>query len=106
MPASPQGSAGPGDAVWLALCQEAARRLGEVLEGHPTTAERAVDVGRGEGGDRSLVIDQAAEAEVFSLLDDLHAEGRRFTAVSEERGWVDYGDPAMLVVIDPIDGSL
>src|SRR4029453_6162425 len=30
----------------------------------------------------------------------------RFTAVSEERGYVDFGDPGVLVVIDPIDGSM
>jgi myo-inositol-1(or 4)-monophosphatase len=106
MPASDQGRAGPGDAEWLALCRQAAARLREVLQELPTTRERAVDAGRGEAGDRSLVIDQAAEAGVFDLLDELHREGRRFTAASEERGWVDYGDSGRLVMIDPIDGSL
>jgi myo-inositol-1(or 4)-monophosphatase len=98
--------AGIGDADWLGVCREAARRLQEILAGAPTTAERAEEAGRGEAGDRSLVIDRAAEAGVFSLLDELHAGGHRFTAVSEERGEVDYGDPRVLVVIDPIDGSL
>lgn len=106
MPASDQGRAGPGDSEWLDLCRLAAARLRGVLEQLPTTQERAVYAGRGEGGDRSLVIDQAAEAGVFALLDDLHRDGRRFTAASEERGWVDYGDPGVLVMIDPIDGSL
>jgi|SRR5215211_3532283 len=101
-----QGRAGPGDPGWLNLCRQAAGRLREVLEEHPTTSERAVDAGRGEGGDRSLVIDQAAEEGVFRLLDELHHGGHRFTAASEERGWVDYGDPGVLVIIDPIDGSL
>ena len=36
----------------------------------------------------------------------LHDEGLRFTAVSEERGTVDFGDPDTLVVVDPIDGSV
>lgn len=100
------GGAGPGAPDWLGLCRKAARQLGEVLEGHPTTQERAVEAGRGSGGDRSLVIDRAAEEGVFSLLDDLHAQGHRFAVVSEERGEVDYGDPELRVVIDPIDGSL
>src|SRR5688500_137354 len=95
-----------GDDRWLGLCREATRRLQAVLDDHPTTAQRAVEAGRGEGGDRSLVIDRAAEHGVFALLDDLHASGQRFAAVSEERGEVDYGDQSVRVVIDPIDGSL
>src|SRR5947207_2178717 len=65
-----------------------------------------VETGRGEGGDNALVIDRAAEDVIFAELDALHAAGGRFTAVSEERGEVDYGDPGVRVVIDPIDGSL
>ncbi len=33
-------------------------------------------------------------------------EGYRFHALSEERGEIDYGDPGVRVIIDPIDGSL
>jgi myo-inositol-1(or 4)-monophosphatase len=61
---------------------------------------------RGEGGDRTLQIDKDAEDVVFAELAKLHDAGARFTAVSEERGVVDFGDPDRLVVIDPIDGSL
>src|SRR5919109_1102091 len=93
-------------ATSVRVCREAARRLKQILVDAPTTAERAEEAGRGEAGDRSLVIDRAAEAGVFSLLDELHDDGHRFTAISEERGEVDYGDPGVRVVIDPIDGSL
>lgn len=103
---SPQATAAPGDDEWLRLCRQAARRLGDVLDQNPTTRERAVTTGRGEGGDRSLMIDEAAEEGVFALLDELHQRGRRFTAFSEERGRVEYGDPRLVVMIDPIDGSL
>ena len=73
----------------------------------PSTAERVREVGtRGEGGDRTLMIDAEAEEAVFRELEALHDEGLRFTAVSEERGTVDFGDPDMLVVVDPIDGSV
>jgi myo-inositol-1(or 4)-monophosphatase len=100
----------PADALtadWLGLCRRAAEALREVLAESPSTRERAVETGeRGEGGDRTLVIDSAAEDAVFALLDELHAEGYRFQAVSEERGDVDYGDPGVRVVVDPIDGSL
>ena len=43
---------------------------------------------------------------MFAELDRLHVDGARFTAVSEERGVVDYGDPGVIVIIDPIDGSI
>jgi myo-inositol-1(or 4)-monophosphatase len=94
-------------ADWLGLCRRAAEALRDVLAEAPSTRQRAVETGeRGEGGDRTLVIDRAAEDAVFALLDELHAGGYRFRAVSEERGEVDYGDPGVLVVVDPIDGSL
>jgi myo-inositol-1(or 4)-monophosphatase len=94
-------------ADWLGLCRRAAEALRDVLAEAPSTRQRAVETGeRGEGGDRTLVIDSAAEAAVFALLDELHAGGYRFRAVSEERGEVDYGDPGVVVVVDPIDGSL
>jgi myo-inositol-1(or 4)-monophosphatase len=92
---------------WLGASRAAAEALGAILASRPTTAERVVETGeRGEGGDLTLVIDAAAEDAVFTELDRLHADGARFTAVSEERGFVDYGDADVLVVIDPIDGSM
>ena len=95
------------DADWLGACRRASAGLVAVLEDHPTSRERVVETGeRGEGGDLTLVIDAAAEDAVFGELERLHDEGARFTAVSEERGVVDFGDPGVLVVIDPIDGSL
>ena len=95
------------DADWLGACRGAVEGLRDVLRAHPGTHQRAVETGdRGEGGDRTLVIDEGAEHAVFERLDALHTAGHRFTAVSEERGEVDYGDAAIRVVIDPIDGSL
>ena len=94
-------------ADWLGASRAAARGLREVLREHPTSRERVVETGtRGEGGDRTLVIDERAEDVVFAELDALHAAGVRFTAVSEERGIVDYGADDVHVLIDPIDGSL
>jgi len=95
------------DADWLGASRRAAKALGTILAERPTSAERVREVGTtGEGGDRTLIIDADAEAAVFAELDALHVTGARFTAVSEERGIVDYGDPAVLIVIDPIDGSM
>jgi myo-inositol-1(or 4)-monophosphatase len=95
------------DADWLGLCRRAATGLQSMLAASPTTVERAVETGtRGSGGDRTLEIDDSAERLVFDELDALRDEGYRFTAISEERGEIDYGDPGIRVIIDPIDGSL
>jgi myo-inositol-1(or 4)-monophosphatase len=95
------------DADWLGLCRRAVRGLEQVLADAPTITERAIETGtRGEGGDRTLVIDSSAETVVLSELDALHTSGYSFSALSEEKGEVDFGDRAIRVIIDPIDGSL
>src|SRR3954467_9941276 len=92
---------------WLGACRRSVAAISTMLHDRPTIAERVIETGtRGEGGDRTLEIDQAAEDVVFIELEALHDAGARFTAVSEERGVVDFGSDALLVVIDPIDGSL
>ena len=91
---------------WLAACRRIVAELRVMLAAHPSTRERAVVVGRGEGGDRTLVIDQAAEELIFAELARLHAAGASFTAISEERGEIDFGGGPLRVVIDPIDGSM
>jgi myo-inositol-1(or 4)-monophosphatase len=97
----------PGAVDWLGAARRATLALSDILRAAPTTVERVRETGDlGHGGDRTLLIDAAAEAAIFVELDRLHGEGARFTAISEERGTVDYGDPGTLVVIDPIDGSL
>lgn len=95
------------DADWLGVCRRAVGGLADMLAGAPTTEERAVETGtRGSGGDRTLVIDRGAERLVFDQLDALRDQGYRFTVISEELGEVDYGDPDIKVIVDPIDGSL
>ena len=97
----------PGADDWLAACRRAVDKVRVMLDDRPTTAERVKETGtRGEGGDRTLLIDEAAEDIVFAELQGLHDAGARFTAISEERGLVDFGSPDVRVVIDPIDGSV
>jgi myo-inositol-1(or 4)-monophosphatase len=94
-------------AAWLAACRSATKAIRAMLADRSTTAERALETGTtGSGGDHTLEIDDAAETLVFNELERLHERGHRFSAISEERGAVDFGDPRVLVVIDPIDGSL
>jgi myo-inositol-1(or 4)-monophosphatase len=95
------------DADWLGVCRRAVTGLAEMLRAAPSIEERALETGtRGSGGDRTLVIDRGAESVVLAELDRLRDDGYRFVALSEERGEVDYGDPGIRVIIDPIDGSL
>ncbi len=99
------------DADWLSACRRAVTGLKRMFMQPTSRAERAIETGsRGGGGDRTLEIDAKAEAIVFTELDRLHAEGYRFSAVSEERGEVDFGGgftrDAIRVIIDPLDGSL
>jgi myo-inositol-1(or 4)-monophosphatase len=94
-------------ADWLGACRRSVTAISAMLAERPTIAERVVETGtRGEGGDKTLEIDKAAEDIVFGELAALHDAGARFCAVSEERGLVDFGSEDVKVVIDPIDGSL
>jgi myo-inositol-1(or 4)-monophosphatase len=91
---------------WLGTCRRIVGGIGAMLEAHPSTAARAVELSRGAGGDRTLVIDAEAERLIFEELERLHAAGHEFTVVSEERGEVAYGAGELRVVVDPIDGSM
>ena len=95
------------DVDWLGVCRRAVTGLERVFAEAPSIGERARETGtRGSGGDRTLEIDRAAESVVLSELEALHGQGLRFSALSEERGEIDYGGDEVKVIIDPIDGSL
>lgn len=92
---------------WTSACRRMVAAQRELFAEIPSIAERTVYDGRGEGGDRSLVIDRRAEDIVFAELETIHADGHSFTAISEERGTVQFGGGSPTrIVIDPIDGSL
>lgn len=94
----------PDSTDWLAFCRRAAGAARDAVHAYATTAERAVETGRGEGGDTAYVIDRAAEDAIFAEIDAL---GVPLVAVSEERGELEIGGGGRLrVVIDPVDGSL
>src|SRR6478672_9663801 len=88
---------------WLTVCRRAVDGVRAELRRFPDPSDRAVPLGRGEGGDTTLVIDQAAEDAIFRELEALELP---MTVVSEERGHVDLnGGGPTRVVVDPIDGS-
>jgi myo-inositol-1(or 4)-monophosphatase len=99
----------PDSTDWLGFCRRAAGAARDAVQAYATTAERAVETGRGEGGDTAYVIDRAAEDAVFR---EIEALGVPVLAVSEERGEVAIGQTAGIegdlvrVVVDPVDGSM
>ena len=103
---------GPSSGEWIAALRRAVEAQKKVFSEHVGIEARTQYEGIGEGGDRTLVIDRLCEDALFAELDMLHEAGHEFTAVSEERGTVQFGDGGgtgdspLLVVIDPIDGSL
>lgn len=70
------------------------------------TGEGRRELGRGAGGDRTVVLDQVAEDRVLQELRALARRGAPCTVVSEEAGEVDLGAPYPRVFVDPVDGSL
>ena len=101
-------AAGPRDEEWIAACRRAVEKQRRIFREHRGIEARTQYQGVGEGGDNTLVIDRLCEDAIFEELETLHEAGHEFTAVSEERGSVSFGDPEspLRVVIDPIDGSL
>ena len=75
----------PDSTDWLGFCRRAAGAARDAVQGYANTAERAVETGRGEGGDTAYVIDRAAEDAVFGRS---RRSGVPLVAVSEERGEV------------------
>jgi myo-inositol-1(or 4)-monophosphatase len=89
---------------WLAICRDATDDVRGVLTELPTRDEREPVLARGVGGDDTTAIDAAAERAVVERLD---REGLDFTLVSEELGQRPArGDGEVVVVLDPIDGSI
>ena len=94
----------PDSTDWLGFCRRAAGAARDAVHAYGSAAERAVETGRGEGGDTAYVIDRAAEDAVFREIERL---GVPITAISEERGEIDIaGGGPVRIVIDPVDGSL
>jgi myo-inositol-1(or 4)-monophosphatase len=100
--------AGPSDEQWISACRRAVEVQKRVFSEHQGIQARTQYEGIGEGGDKTLVIDRLCEDAIFDELQRLHDAGHEFTAVSEERGTVTFGDgqSPLRVIIDPIDGSL
>jgi myo-inositol-1(or 4)-monophosphatase len=89
---------------WLKTCRAAAADVRRVLDELPTRDEREPVIGPGVGGDDTTAIDAAVERVVVERLDESLPD---FTLVSEELGLRGaLGGGSLVVVLDPIDGSI
>src|SRR5262245_21716217 len=89
---------------WLETCRACVADIERVLERLPTRDEREPVLRRGEGGDDTTVIDEAAEQAVVARLEETRES---FVLVSEELGTRDFrAGGTVHVVVDPIDGSV
>jgi myo-inositol-1(or 4)-monophosphatase len=89
---------------WLDTCRLCVADIRAALERLPTRLEREPVLRRGEGGDDTTAIDQAAED---AAVERLAATGESFVLVSEELGERAFGiGGERRVVLDPIDGSV
>jgi myo-inositol-1(or 4)-monophosphatase len=89
---------------WLAVCRLCVADITAVLQRLPTRVEREPVLRRGQGGDDTTAIDQAAEDAVVARLAALDED---FVLVSEELGERRFGaGGSRRVVVDPIDGSV
>ena len=109
-PSSPR-AAGPASgaqaADWLGVCRRTVAAQRAIFDAVAGVEARTSYEGIGEGGDHALAIDRRCEEAALAELEKVATSGPSFRVVSEERGEVDFGDEAgLLVVIDPIDGSL
>jgi myo-inositol-1(or 4)-monophosphatase len=99
-------AAGPTVEEWLDAFRRAVEAQRRIFSEHRGVEARSEYDGVGEGGDHTLVIDRLCEDAIFHELERLNDAGHEFTAISEERGTVAFGDSPTRLVIDPIDGSL
>ena len=89
---------------WLETCRLCVADIEDVLERLPSRLDREPVLRRGQGGDDTTAIDQAAEDAVVARLAEL---GGDFVLVSEELGERVFGSGGpRRIVVDPIDGSV
>ncbi|MFM7224783.1 MAG: hypothetical protein ACKO1Y_05015, partial [Actinomycetota bacterium] len=84
-----------------ALALEVAARVREAVAPALGRADARTGVGVAPGGDVTMAIDEIAEA----VVDAVCAAAGDIAYYSEDRGWVAYGTPRAVLVVDPIDGT-
>jgi myo-inositol-1(or 4)-monophosphatase len=90
--------------AWLPIFRAIAAEISATIPPLAGTPAGREEVGLGAGGDRTIYLDQLAEAIVVRHLEQAYRSGLRFRLISEELGERDFGGEP-LVLADPLDGS-
>jgi myo-inositol-1(or 4)-monophosphatase len=90
---------------WLSAFKEMGAKVRAEMEELFKGSGGGKALGRGAGGDTTLVLDKKAEDALLSVLEKLNSSGEQFTFVSEELGERAFGESDVLILADPIDGS-
>ena len=90
--------------AWLPIFRAIAAEIRATIPQLAGTPAGREEVGLGAGGDRTIYLDQLAEAIVVRHLEQAYRSGLRFRLSSEELGERDFGGER-LVLADPLDGS-
>lgn len=93
--------------AWMKLSREICAELRPKVLAISGTAKASEVVNeKGAGGDETTYVDALAEKIFAKHLKAFKKTGNRFSLLSEEVGYVDYGAKLPLLVVDPIDGSI
>jgi myo-inositol-1(or 4)-monophosphatase len=93
------------EAAWLRCAQGMADAGREAVRPLVGTAEGRAPLGRGAGGDVTVLLDEAAESAMLAVL--AASAPAPYRLVAEEAGIIEsQADSRWHVVVDPVDGSL
>ncbi len=90
---------------WLAAFKEIGAKLRSEMDELFKGKGYGKPLGKGAGGDTTLVLDRKAEDAIIQILERLYADGQQFTFISEEIGEKNFGREDAVILADPIDGS-
>ncbi len=90
---------------WLSAFKETGARVRSEMDELFKGKGYGKPLGKGAGGDTTLVLDRKAEDAILETLEKLYADGEQFTFISEELGERRFGREDAVILADPIDGS-
>lgn len=90
-----------GPQFWLEVFQKVGKRAQKEAHTLWGTAEAKKELGCGAGGDKTVEIDRRIED---ILIDEVRRAGD-VRLLSEESGLLEFGDPEVTIIADPLDGS-
>ncbi|MEM2868936.1 MAG: inositol monophosphatase family protein [Thermoplasmata archaeon] len=90
------------DAEWLGVFRSLGRRAGRAAGRLYGTKTGRRELGRGAAGDTTVFLDRALEKLVIGTV----RRAGNVRLISEEAGVMDFGEPEVCIIADPLDGSV